>query len=138
MRVYTGYNQILFIRSTPSPVPQSETGLFCQYCKVFIHPIVYDLNFVGPLEFNLGSYHFLPGGGGASVCGGGPEFFGVVKGGDQNFFSGSKGGPKFFYVCKGGDQKKLATGHHRQTAPPPGKNDSSLSCTHVRPTKTFL
>ncbi len=35
--------------------------------------------------------------GGASVCGGGgPKFFGVVKGGDQNFFSGSKGGTKIF------------------------------------------
>ncbi len=53
-------------------------------------------------------------------------------GGDQNFFTRSKGGtkifgrrqrggPKFFGVGKGGDQKKLATGHHRQTAPPPGK-----------------
>ncbi len=29
MRVYTGYIQILFILS--SPVPQSETGLFCEY-----------------------------------------------------------------------------------------------------------
>ncbi len=57
-------------------------------------------------------------------------------GGDQNFFTRSKGGtkiscrrqrggPKFFAVGKGGDQKKLATGHHRQTAPPV-KNDSSL------------
>ncbi len=34
---------------------------------------------------------------------GGPEFFGVVKGGDQNFFSGSKGGgPKFFEGQGGG------------------------------------
>ena len=35
---------------------------------------------------------------------GGPEFFGVVKGGDQFFFSGSKGGPKFFEGHRGGDQ----------------------------------
>ena len=27
---------------------------------------------------------------------GGPEFFGIVQGGDQNFFSGSKGGTKIF------------------------------------------
>ncbi len=34
--------------------------------------------------------------GGPSVVVGGPNFFGVVKGGDQNFFSGSKGGTRIF------------------------------------------
>ena len=59
--------------------------------------------------------------------GGGPEFFHEAKGGGPKLFSGGKGGNQFvFYVCKGGDQKKLATGDHRQTAPLPVKNDSSL------------
>ncbi len=50
-------------------------------------------------DLTLGSYHLLAGGGGGRLFvggGGGPEFFGVVKGGDQNFFSGSKGGTKIF------------------------------------------
>ncbi len=74
---------------------------------------------------------------------GGPEFVGEVKGGGTSFFfSGSKGGPEFFPIgkggdqnfftyAKGGDQKKLATGHHRQTAPFPVKNDSSLTSSYV-------
>ena len=36
--------------------------------------------------------------------GGGPEFFGVVKGEDQFFFSGSKGGSEFFEGHRGGHQ----------------------------------
>ncbi len=70
---------------------------------------------------------------------GGPKFFECQTGGDQNFFLKitERGDQNFFYVCqggdqnfvmyaKGGDQKKLATGHHKQTAPPlPVKNDSS-------------
>ena len=40
-------------------------------------------------------------GGGASVCGG-PEFFGVVKGGP--FFSVGQGGPESFEGQRGGDQ----------------------------------
>ena len=52
------------------------------------------------LNFNLGSYHFYQKGG-ASVCGG-PDFVGVVKGGDQFFFSGPKGGSEFFEGQIGG------------------------------------
>ena len=42
-------------------------------------------------------------GGRRSVCGEGPEFFGVAKGGDQFFFSGSKGGgdKNFLRVTEG-------------------------------------
>ncbi len=47
-------------------------------------------------NIRLGSYHLLPGGGDRLFVGGGPEFFGIVQGGDQNFFSGSKGGTKIF------------------------------------------
>ena len=36
-----------------------------------------------------------------------------------------KGGTKSFLRMQRGDQKKLATGHHKQMAPPPG-GDSSL------------
>ena len=57
MRVYSGYIQVLFIRSTPSPVKVVcfvgivlRTGL---NKDSFIHPIVYNLKFVGPLEFKL-------------------------------------------------------------------------------------
>ena len=39
---------------------------------------------------------FFTGRGGPSVCGGGPEFFGVVQGGDQFFFSRPKGGTRIF------------------------------------------
>ncbi len=77
---------------------------------------------------------FFTGMGGASVCvcKGGADFFGVVKGGDQNFFSQSqrgnqnffpsaKGRPEFFYVCKGGGDPPSQT-----DGPPPLKNDSSI------------
>ena len=47
---------------------------------------------------------------------GGPEFVGVVK-----------GGTSFLLRLQRGDQKKLVTSHHRQMAPLPVKNDSSLS-----------
>ncbi len=51
-----------------------------------------------------------------------------------NFFSRrQKGGPEFFYVCQGGDQKKLVTGHHKETAPLPVKNDSSLKIFSLSP-----
>ncbi len=43
----------------------------------------------------------------------------VGGGGDQNFLGWSKGRP-VLHVQRG-DQKKLATGHHRQTAPSPGE-----------------
>ena len=86
---------------------------------------------------------------------GGPEFFGVVKrggtvffqlakggedqnclrvkegetngGGDQNFFPKAKGGTRMFLRMKRGNQKKLVTGHHKQTAPLPLGNYSSLT-----------
>ncbi len=63
--------------------------------------------------FNQGSYYSLQGGGGLFFIGG-PESFGVVKGGTI-FFSVSKGGPE-----KIGDRLSQTDG------PPPGKkNDSS-------------
>ena len=55
---------------------------FSQFLSIFIY---------------LGSYHLLPEGG--AVClWEGPKFFGVVKGGDQFFFSVGQrgGGPEFF------------------------------------------
>ncbi len=48
---------------------------------------------------------FITGRGGPSVCGGGgPEFFGVVKGGTKIFSVVQRGGPKFFEGQGGGDQ----------------------------------
>ncbi len=81
---------------------------------------------------------------------GGPTFFGLVKGGGTRFFQSAKeGGTRIFcgtergdknfsQLAKGGPEsllrlqregepeKKLTTGHHKQTAPSPLKNDSSL------------
>ena len=37
-------------------------------------------------------------------------------------------GGHFFCACQGGTRKKLATRDHKQTAPLPVKNDSSLMC----------
>ncbi len=50
-----------------------------------------------------------------------------LGGGGPEFFHEAKGGTKFFLRVQRGDQKRLATGHHRQTAPLPVKNDSSLT-----------
>ncbi len=44
-----------------------------------------------------------------------------VGGGVQNYVAHAKGGLEFFAHAKGGDQKKLVTGDHKQTAPPPGE-----------------
>ena len=51
----------------------------------------------------LGSYYLLPGGG-ASVCVfvGGPECFGVVKGGTSFFSVGRRGDQNFLRVEEGG------------------------------------
>ncbi len=46
--------------------------------------------------------------------------------GGPEFYHKGKGGTRIFLCIQRGDQKKLATGHHKQTAPPPVKNDSSL------------
>ncbi len=56
--------------------------------------------------------------------------------GDQNFLCRPRGGPEFFAHAEGGTKfflrmprggpEKLATRDHRQTAPLPVKNDSSL------------
>ena len=52
----------------------------------------------------------------------GPKSFRKAKwGGPKLFFPVGKGGTKFFLCMQRGNQKKLATGHHRQTAPPAGK-----------------
>ena len=44
----------------------------------------------------------------------------------KNFLCLGQGGPKYFFACQEGDQKKMATRDHKQTAPLPVKNDSSL------------
>ncbi len=45
----------------------------------------------------------------------------------KNSFAHAEGGTRIFLrMPRGGDQKKLATHDHRQTAPLPVKNDSSL------------
>ncbi len=49
----------------------------------------------------------------------------ILQGRMKSKASRQRGGPKFFAVGKGGDQKELVTGHHRQTAALPVKNDSS-------------
>ncbi len=59
---------------------------------------------------------------------GGPVFFQSVKGGTRIFCACRGGGAEFFCACQGGDQKKLVTSDHKQTAPLPVKNDSSLKC----------
>ncbi len=41
---------------------------------------------------------------GPSVCGGGPEFFGVAKGGTRIFSVGPRGDQNFFEGHRGGDQ----------------------------------
>ena len=46
------------------------------------------------------------------------QFFHKAKGADQNLFTYAKGGPESFMYAKGGPEKKLATGRHKQTAPP--------------------
>ncbi len=59
---------------------------------------------------------------------GGPEFFGVVKGGDQIFFQWVKGGTRIFWGSqRGGPEFFPRWPRGDQTAPPvPVKNDSSL------------
>ena len=64
------------------------------------------------------------------------NFLGWSKAGTSFFSVSQRGRPEFVYVCQRGtriflrmprgDQKKLATGHHKQMAPLPEKNDSSL------------
>ncbi len=57
----------------------------------------------------------------------GAEFFFQEPKGGPEFFPVGKGGTKIFWRMQRGDPKKLATGRHRQVAPPlPLKNDSSL------------
>ncbi len=56
---------------------------------------------------------------------GGPEYLTSAKGG-QNFFAHAEEGTRIFLRMPRGDQKKLATRDHKQTAPLPVKNDSSL------------
>ena len=51
----------------------------------------------------LGSYHFLPGGEGCLFMGG-PEYWGIVKGGGGQFFQWVKGGAEIFEGHRGGDQ----------------------------------
>ena len=50
--------------------------------------------------YHLGSYHFLPGGGGGSLFVGGQHFLWWFEGG-QNFSNGAKRGGNFFF-SKGG------------------------------------
>ncbi len=45
--------------------------------------------------------------GGRLFVGGGPEFFGIVKGGDQFFSVGLRGGPEFFEGQRGGGDQKF-------------------------------
>ena len=92
-------------------------GSFWKSCRILRNSInlIHFQNFLNILPkqwywihlvVSLGSYHFLPPGGGASICwGGGPEFFGIVKGG-TNFFQGVKGGDQNFRrVTEGGTRK---------------------------------
>ena len=54
-------------------------------------------------------------------------FFCLGQGGTRFFLRMPRGGPEFFCACQGGTRKKLATRNHKQTAPLPVKNDSSLN-----------
>ncbi len=63
---------------------------------------------------------------------GGPEFFWVGQRGGPKFFEGlgrQKGDQNFLTYANGGTRKNWQTGHHKQTAPLPVKNDSSLMTT---------
>ena len=79
-----------------------------------------------PFTLQLGSYHFLPGGGLSAFWGGqrGDQFFFLwAKGGDENFLRA--GGPKKFFAVKIGDQPSQTDGLQ------PVKNDSSLMYNHT-------
>ncbi len=62
---------------------------------------------------------------------GGPEFFEGQRGGTKFFSCRQRGGPESFYVCKGGGQKKLAIGHHKQSAHLTVKYGSSLRACYI-------
>ena len=61
------------------------------------------------------------------------NFFAQARGGTRIFLRMPRGGQNFFAHAKAGgeDQKKLAPCNHKQTAPLPVKNDSSLNIWHT-------
>ena len=66
-----------------------------------LHATIFQTLITPTVQFVEGAIIFYKEGGCLLV--GGPEFFGVVKGGNQCFFSGPKGGQTFFRV-RGGNQ----------------------------------
>ncbi len=91
-----GYDDYLKDFYFPTCPPNCTCILFSVFCKA-----------IDTFEWNKDKYPYLSirelsfiswRRGGRLFVGGGPEFFWVVKGGDQNFFSGSKGGTKIISV----------------------------------------